>query len=67
MCVNDLYRQLPFLGIQVEPVDLSVRAAGQAQKPLRPELSPARGDRRLWLLPLTKSTGPAAEPKVGYE
>jgi hypothetical protein len=48
--------QLPFLGIQVEPVDLSVRPAAQ----LRPDPA-AKVDRRLWILPLAKSESTDAE------
>ena len=65
MCIQQL-QQLPFLGIQVEPVDLSVRPVGQLRPPgkaQRPE-SATRVDRRLWILPLAKSE--PTEIKVGF-
>jgi hypothetical protein len=62
---------MPYLGIQVEPVDLSIRAGGQLVRPLQQQGTarldpPARGERRLWILPLPPKSGSAGDTKARH-
>ena len=53
---------MPYLGIQVEPVDLSIRPSGQLIRQLPGP--PVRADRRLWILPLAAKPESAPDTKV---
>jgi hypothetical protein len=62
---------MPYLGIQVEPVDLSIRPGGQLVRPLQQQGTarldpPARAERRLWILPLPSKPGSAGDNKAKH-